>query len=256
VGRLTESFNSMARSLQENRDELESQNAELEMQTVELESRQSELAEAGDELRAQRDELEATAALLAERSGSPSSSATSAERLAAETDPRALAAIALDKLAEVTGADVGALFAARRETVEYWSSLPCAGWPTAPWPRRVARGGEGAAARAVAERGPVGVEGSGLRVHTLGGESDRAGGAARAAPARLARGRPWSRSAGSARRASAASTSASCGGSPGTRPWRWPRSLRRRGALARAGQQGGAGLRARGHRPVRPATGA
>jgi signal transduction histidine kinase len=171
VGRLTESFNSMARSLQENRDELESQNAELEMQTVELESRQSELAEAGDELRAQRDELEATAALLAEEKRLAELFSDFAERLAAETDPRALAAIALDKLAEVTGADVGALFGARRETVEYWSSLAVRGLADGAVAERVARGGEGAAARAVAERGPVGVEGSGLRVHTLGGES-------------------------------------------------------------------------------------
>ena len=137
VGRLTESFNSMARSLQESRDELESQNAELEMQTVELEERQAELAEAGDELRAQRDELEATAALLA----------------------------------EVTGAEVGALFGARRETAEYWSSLAVRGLAAGAVAERVARGGEGAAARAVAERGAVTVEDSGLRVHTLGGES-------------------------------------------------------------------------------------
>jgi signal transduction histidine kinase len=171
VGKLTESFNAMARALREGRDELESQNAELEMQTVELEARQDELAQAGDELRAQRDELEVTAALLAEEKRLAELFSDFGERLAAETDVRALAAIALDTLAEVTGAEVGALFGARRETVEYWSSLAMRGLADGAVPERVARGGEGAAARAVAERGAVTVEDSALRVHTLGGES-------------------------------------------------------------------------------------
>jgi signal transduction histidine kinase len=171
VGRLTESFNSMARALQESRDELESQNAELEMQTVELEARQAQLAEAGDELRAQRDELEVTAGLLAEEKRLAELFGDFGERLAAETDVRALAAIALDTLAEVTGADVGALFGARRETAPYWASLAVRGLADGAVSDRVARGGEGAAARAVAEGGPVTVEASGLRVHTLGGES-------------------------------------------------------------------------------------
>jgi signal transduction histidine kinase len=171
VGQLTESFNSMARALRESRDELESQNAELEMQTVELEARQEELAEAGDELRAQRDELEVTAALLAEEKRLAELFSDFGERLAAEPDVHALAAIALDTLAEVTGAEVGALFGARRETAEYWSSLAVRGLASGAVPERVARGGEGAAARAVAEGGAVTVEDSDLRVRTLGGES-------------------------------------------------------------------------------------
>jgi PAS domain S-box-containing protein len=171
VGRLTESFNAMALALRESRDELENQNAELEMQTVELEERQAELAEAGDELRAQRDELESTAALLESEKRLAELFAEFGERLGAETDLRALAGIVLDTLAEVTGADVGALYGARRESADYWASLAVRGLADGVVPERVAPGGEGVAARAVAEGGPLAVEDSSLRVKTLGGEA-------------------------------------------------------------------------------------
>jgi signal transduction histidine kinase len=157
VGRLTESFNAMVRSLAQSRDELESQNAELEMQATELESRQTELAEAGDELRAQRDELEATAEQLAEEKRLAELFAEFGERLAAESDLRELAAIAVDTLAGVAGADVGVLYAPRREGDPGWSALAIRGLAPDTVQERMAAGGEGVVARAVAEGQPVAV---------------------------------------------------------------------------------------------------
>jgi signal transduction histidine kinase/CHASE3 domain sensor protein len=61
VRALGRAFNGMTSSLQESRDELESQNAELELQTAELEEQQVQLGAANDELFAQSSEL--TAAL-------------------------------------------------------------------------------------------------------------------------------------------------------------------------------------------------
>ena len=173
VSRLTQSFNAMARSLEQSRDELESQNTELETQAIELEDRQAELAAVGDELRAQRDELETTTALLAEEKQLAELFGEFAERLAGHSDLGALAALALDTLAGVASADVGALYGPRREATAEWTALAVRGLPPGAVPPRIAAGGEGVAARAVAEGRPITAshEDSGLRVRTLGGEA-------------------------------------------------------------------------------------
>jgi PAS domain S-box-containing protein len=173
VGRLTESFNAMARSLAQSRDELESQNAELEMQAGELEQRQAELAEAGDELRAQRDELEATAEQLAEEKRLAELFGGFGERLAAESDLRRLAAIAVDTLVGVAGAEVGVLYGPRREGDHSWSALAIRGLAPDTVRERMALGGEGVVARAVAEGQPVAVSHgeTGLQVRALGGDA-------------------------------------------------------------------------------------
>ncbi|HET6548039.1 MAG TPA: ATP-binding protein [Solirubrobacter sp.] len=171
VGRAGAAFNAMARALAESRDELESQNTELEMQAIELEERSQELTEAGDEARAQRDELSRTAAQLADEKRRAELYGDFAARLAGTHDPGALASIALATLAETAGADVGVLFAESWRDDSRWARAAVLGLEPSRLAEAVTTGGEGAAARAVAQREVVDVVSGALRVHTLAGEA-------------------------------------------------------------------------------------
>jgi signal transduction histidine kinase/CHASE3 domain sensor protein len=172
IGQLSESFNAMARSLEQSRVELESQNAELEMQAIELEERQADLTDANHEVRAQRDELERTASQLADEKRRAEIYGDFADRLAAEGSSDKLARIALIRLAEAAGADVGVLYAATWRDEERWVRAASHGLDPAGLPDTMLAGGEGAAARAVMRDGivHVGQQGAGLRVRTLAGE--------------------------------------------------------------------------------------
>ncbi|MBE2315321.1 HAMP domain-containing protein [Solirubrobacter sp. CPCC 204708] len=171
IGRLAATFNAMARSLQQSRDELEHQNTELEMQAIALEERQEELTAAGEEVRAQRDELSLTAAQLAEEKRRAEAYGAFADSLAAERDARVLAWIALSGLVEAAGADVGALYGASWAEEQRWARLAAVGLDPEALAERMAAGGEGAAARAVLAREVVLMDSSALRVQTLGGEA-------------------------------------------------------------------------------------
>ncbi len=173
VGQLSESFNSMARALEQSRGELESQNAELEMQAIELEERQADLTDANHEVRAQRDELERTASQLAEEKRRAELYSQFADRLAAEGRSETLARIVLVRLAEAAGADVGVLYAGTWREEGRWARVAVHGLDPAALPETTMVGGEGAAAQAVARDGVVqiGHEGAGLRVRTLAGET-------------------------------------------------------------------------------------
>lgn len=170
LGRLGATFNAMARSLEQSRDELESQNTELEMQAIELEERQEELSATTDEVRAQRDELSLTAAQLEDEKRRAEAYGAFADSLAAERDAVVLAWIALSGLVEAAGADVGVLYAGSWREPDRWSRTAAVGLDPASLPERVAVGGEGAAAQAVATRDVVTVDGSPFRVRGLSGE--------------------------------------------------------------------------------------
>ncbi|MDA0182165.1 ATP-binding protein [Solirubrobacter phytolaccae] len=170
LGRLGATFNAMARSLEQSRDELESQNTELEMQAIELEEHQEELSASSDELRAQRDELSATAAQLADQKRRAEAYASFADTLATERETAVLAWIALSGLVEAAGADVGVLYAGSWQDQERWARAAAVGLDPASLPERVAAGGEGAAARAVAGRDVLALEDSSFLVRGLAGE--------------------------------------------------------------------------------------
>ena len=170
LGRLAATFNAMARSLEQSRDELESQNTELEMQAIELEERQEELSASSDELRAQRDELSATAAQLADQKRRAESYGAFADSLAQERQTDVLAWIALSGLVEAAGADVGVLYAGSWQDSVRWARAAAVGLDPASLPERVAAGGEGAAARAVAARDVLALEQSSFTVRGLAGE--------------------------------------------------------------------------------------
>ncbi len=173
VGQLGDAFNAMARSLEQSRGELESQNAELEMQAIELEERQADLTDANHEVRAQRDELERTAGQLAEEKRRAELYGEFADRLAAEGSSEKLARIALIRLAEAAGADVGVLYTGTWREEGRWVRTAVHGLDPATLPDTMLIGGEGAAARAVARDGIVYVDqqSSGLRVRTLAGDA-------------------------------------------------------------------------------------
>lgn len=170
LGRLGATFNAMARSLEQSRDELESQNTELEMQAIELEERQEELSASSDELRAQRDELSATAAQLADQKRRAEVYAAFADSLASERETGVLAWIALSGLVEAAGADVGVLYAGSWQDSERWARAAAVGLDPASLPERVAAGGEGAVARAVSARDVLALDSSSFRVRGLSGE--------------------------------------------------------------------------------------
>ena len=146
---LSGAFNRMGASLEESRDELESQNTELGLQTAELEDQQQQLAEANDELRAQRDELELTSAQLADEKARVERFGRFADSLAAETRVDALAALVLDELAEAAGAEVGVLYG-RRADDEELEVLTVRGLERRELPARIAPGA-GMAGRALSE---------------------------------------------------------------------------------------------------------
>lgn len=125
IGRLGSAFNAMASALEENATELESQNAELEAQaaemeaqaveletqTAELESSQHELAIANDELRGKQAELESTIASLAEANERIGLFAQVVDGFARHPSIEDRATTALAAVADLVGADVGALYA-------------------------------------------------------------------------------------------------------------------------------------------------
>ena len=162
VARLGSSFNAMARSLEESRDELESQNAELEAQAITLEERQEELV-------AQHLEISTTAAQLADQKQRAELFSSFADRLAATRSPEALATLALEQLGEVAGADVGVAWAEDWRDPSRWARLAVHGLEPSSLPEFAAARGEGASARAVTSRDVVFVEDSTLRVHGLAG---------------------------------------------------------------------------------------
>jgi signal transduction histidine kinase/CHASE3 domain sensor protein len=170
LGRLGATFNAMARSLEQSRDELESQNTELEMQAIELEERQEELSASGDELRAQRDELSLTATQLADEKRRAEAYAAFADALAAERDAGVLAWTALSGLVEAAGADVGVLYSGTWRDGARWSRTAAVGLDPSSLPEWVAAGGEGAAARAVVARDVLVLEDSAFHVRGLSGE--------------------------------------------------------------------------------------
>jgi len=135
MGELARTFNVMAGSLEENRDQLESQNAELEAQQGELEHA-VELLE--DEKR-QVEMLHRFGARLQEH---------------AELEP--LAAAALNDLCELAGCEVGALYARGRDerTRDGATLLAAHGMRAERLPPRLDPG-DGPAGRAMAQRSTV-----------------------------------------------------------------------------------------------------
>jgi signal transduction histidine kinase/CHASE3 domain sensor protein len=171
VGQLIESFNAMTAALDESRDELQSQNDELETQAMELEDQQARLAEANDELRAQRDELEsATGELAAEKEHSETFNRF-AERLAVETEPDAIASLALATIADSVDAPVGTVYGGPAENDGERSRLAVRGLRVARLPVRRARDA-GLAGRAESERRVVAAahDGAEMAVEGIAGE--------------------------------------------------------------------------------------
>jgi signal transduction histidine kinase/CHASE3 domain sensor protein len=149
LGRLAGSFNAMADSLQTGRDELDSQNTELELQTAELEDQQQQLASANDELRAQRDELEQISRSLAEETERQRVFGEFSDALAAHAGLEDRARTTLRTLADVAGAQVGALYAG--DEGRPFELLATRGLDAEGLPARVGEG-SGLAGRALAER--------------------------------------------------------------------------------------------------------
>jgi signal transduction histidine kinase/CHASE3 domain sensor protein len=173
IGRLGGAFNSMARALEASRSELETQNTELEMQAIELEERSLELTEAGNEAREQRDALEETAAQLASEKARAELHGEFAERLAGSREVSSLAAITLSTLVAAARADVGVLYLAGWRDEARWTRAAVVGLDPSVLAEHTVAGGEGAAARAVAERVVLEVDDLSLRVRTgLGGENE------------------------------------------------------------------------------------
>jgi PAS domain S-box-containing protein len=135
MGELARTFNVMASSLEDNRDELESQNAELEAQQAELEHAVGQLAEE----KRQVEVLHRFGARLQERS---------------ELEP--LAAAALEGLCAVGDCQAGALYARGRDerTRDGATLLAAHGVDRDRLPPRLDPG-DGRAGRAMAERQPV-----------------------------------------------------------------------------------------------------
>ena len=152
LGRLGASFNAMGRTLQESRDELDSQNAELELQTAELEDQQDELSNANEELRRQRDELERTTAALADESERQRVFSEFADTLAVGATVRSRAQASLERIADAAGAQVGVLYAADPdEGGERFARLAERGLSADRLPDAIGAG-DGLAGRALAER--------------------------------------------------------------------------------------------------------
>jgi PAS domain S-box-containing protein len=135
MGELARTFNVMASSLEDNRDELESQNAELEAQQAELENAVEQLAEE----KRQVEVLHRFGARLQEHS---------------ELEP--LAAAALEGLCAVARSEVGALYARGRDERKRDGAtlLAAHGVDRDRLPPRLDPG-EGPAGRAMTERRPI-----------------------------------------------------------------------------------------------------
>jgi signal transduction histidine kinase len=153
LGDLERAFNTMVRSLEENRDELETQNAELHAQ-------QAEVERALDDLAVEKQRIETILGF--------------AGSLAAETELTAIAAVVLAQLARGAHAEVGALYVAHSEQ-ENGSAplrlLATVGASPATLPLEL-QPGHGIVARALAERQPVETPlgASALRLEAFGQE--------------------------------------------------------------------------------------
>jgi PAS domain S-box-containing protein len=150
MGELARTFNVMATSLEENRDQLESQNAELEASQGELEHAVEQLAE-------EKRQVE-----VLHRFG---------ERLQEHAELEPLAAAALNDLCELARCEVGALYARGRDerTRDGATLLAAHGVRGDRLPPRLDPG-EGAGGRAMQERSPLalGYGETGLRVPAYG----------------------------------------------------------------------------------------
>jgi two-component system phosphate regulon sensor histidine kinase PhoR len=147
VARLSASFNAMGESLQDSRDELETQHAALEEQTAELESQGEQLAQANDELRAQRDELERTSAALADEAEREHLFNDFSQALASSRTIADRAGQTLRVLGDVAGGEVGALYA---EVTDGYELLDARGLDADELPRRIGPG-DGLAGRVIGE---------------------------------------------------------------------------------------------------------
>ena len=147
VARLSSSFNAMAESLQDSRDELETQHAELEEQTAELESQGEQLAQANDELRAQRDELERTSTALAEEAELEHLFNDFSQALSSSRTIAARAGQTLRVLSDVAGGEVGVLYA---EVTDGYELIDVRGLDAEQLPHRIGPG-DGLAGRVIAE---------------------------------------------------------------------------------------------------------
>jgi signal transduction histidine kinase/CHASE3 domain sensor protein len=107
---LGRAFNTMTASLQESRDELESQNAELELQTAELEEQQVQLGAANDELLAQSSELAAALEELHVERRLVGAFYEFGEAIAGVVDESKLARTVLDGFADYLGAPLALLY--------------------------------------------------------------------------------------------------------------------------------------------------
>jgi signal transduction histidine kinase/CHASE3 domain sensor protein len=169
VARLSSSFNAMGESLQDSRDELETQHAELEEQTAELESQGEQLARANDELRTQRDELERTSAALADEAERERLFNDFSRALAARPSIVERASVTLRMLADIAGGEVGALYA---DVSDGFELLDVRGLDADQLPQRIGRE-HGLAGRAIAECRSVSADhGEGtLRMRAFGQET-------------------------------------------------------------------------------------
>jgi signal transduction histidine kinase/CHASE3 domain sensor protein len=167
---LARSFNTMAATLEEGRDELESQNAELEVQTAELEDQREQLAAANDELASQQGELERAVVHLGEEKQRIDAFYAFGQRLASETDPLSLVEIVLAGLADFSDAEVGALYVLDDDGSEYRLAAT-RGLAAARVPHLLELG-DGLAGRALRERRRIDADHgeTGLRLLVLGGE--------------------------------------------------------------------------------------
>jgi len=150
IGQLGNTFNEMAVSLEESRDELETQQAELEAQQAELEEALTHLGE----------EKERVAAFY-EFGG----------LVAAETELVPLARAVLDELSEFAGAEIGTLYARETEENGGFFLLASRGLDANRLPARLLPG-EGLAGRAAEEARTVvaSYDATGLRLPVFGDE--------------------------------------------------------------------------------------
>jgi signal transduction histidine kinase/DNA-binding response OmpR family regulator/CHASE3 domain sensor protein len=170
IGELGTTFNAMGASLEEARDELESQNAELEVQTSELEDQREQLAQANAELETQRAELEEAVGALAEEKELIELFYAFGELLAADAPASELGDTILKELADFAGAEVGALYTIAAAGDELLLTAT-RGVDRSGLPSEL-HAGSGLAGRALAERRVVSAthgDGS-LRLRALGEE--------------------------------------------------------------------------------------
>jgi signal transduction histidine kinase/DNA-binding response OmpR family regulator len=156
IGELARAFNTMASSLQESHDELESQNAELEMQASELEDQGGRLAEANSELEAQHAELERAVDELAMEKQRIEAFYGFGQRLTEETEEDPLARLALQALCDLAWADLGAIYVREEDDENRFRCAAARGLGNGPCGSTLLPG-EGVAGRALDERRLVAV---------------------------------------------------------------------------------------------------